>query len=387
MKYLATLAACLFFMSLAGTAVATIDWAGNVWPLYYHPVPGGEDLSIYIQVYKEGVTEAPGQGADITAAFFYTDGSGDDPILVQMAYNADVGDNDEYVGVIPQADFAGWGLIILPGFEIVDLTDGTTYPGPFPDQNGAAGPGMYIVIPTLVNDIEVTFTLCMSGEPHDAPPFLVGSLPLLGEWCQNGNLPVPLTQVDGDEYTATVVFPAGSNPNFSYKYQKVECDQWESVDNRSVILPTDGTAAVTLNADSWNNLPMGCGLEEFLLESKIVEFGVCMDGVDNSGGVCIAGNIPELGDWTGVPMTYLNDDYWFLVVTFPQGTQVPQTVEFKFLKDDCTTWESVGNRVFVVDNTINHYTTVDQTFDDGPGLCQPIATEETNWGSLKSMYR
>ncbi len=29
---------------------------------------------------------------------------------------------------------------------------------------------------------------------------------------------------------------------------------------------TDGTTAVTLNADSWNNLPMGCGLEEFLLE-------------------------------------------------------------------------------------------------------------------------
>ncbi len=34
---------------------------------------------------------------------------------------------------------------------------------------------------------------------------------------------------------------AGGNPSFEYKYRKDGCSTWESVGNRLVTLPTDGT--------------------------------------------------------------------------------------------------------------------------------------------------
>ena len=65
MKKLVMLTVCLVALSIAGNAMATIGWAGNVWPNNGANVVPTEDLNCYVQVWKEGVTPGAGAGADI----------------------------------------------------------------------------------------------------------------------------------------------------------------------------------------------------------------------------------------------------------------------------------------------------------------------------------
>jgi hypothetical protein len=117
-------------------------------------------------------------------------------------------------------------------------------------------------------------------------------------------------------------------------------------------------------------------------------FQVCMDGIDPIGGVCTVGNIAELTSWgAGAPAQFLGGGIYQTCLTFPAGTAIPLTIEYKFKKDGCDTWESVGNRTLVLDNALALETTVTHSWDDGPGMCQPVANENHGWGSVKSMYR
>ena len=53
-------AALMAVVCMAGTAVADIDWAGNVWPNHGHNVTPTGPVDVYAQVWKEGVTDLPG---------------------------------------------------------------------------------------------------------------------------------------------------------------------------------------------------------------------------------------------------------------------------------------------------------------------------------------
>ena len=66
---------------------------------------------------------------------------------------------------------------------------------------------------------------------------------------------------------------------------------------------------------------------------------------------------------------------------------IPQNLEYKFKKDDCATWEGVGNRLFTVDNGTAAETTLSHNWDDGLGGCAPVGTDDQSWGALKSMFR
>jgi hypothetical protein len=368
-------------LALAGAAQAEIGWAGNVWPNSGASVTPTGPVAVYAQVWKGGVTDSPGQGAGIAATMALANSLGAVQDIA-MGYLGDVGSNDEYTAQIPASMLMGAAWVQV-AITFHDLDDGTDY-GPVSDQAGNPAPQQYSVVDVTPVDIDVTFTVCLSGAATAGDVCVIGSAPEIGSWGTGVNL----TQVDGDLYAGTVTFAAGSNPSFEYKYKKDGCASWEGAPNRHVILPTDGTAAVSLEPDSWDNLPMGCGLGNVLEHQVVVCLQVCMDGVDNTGAVCVTGNQDALTNWGGgLLMTEIGANLYQACITFEAGQPVPVTTEYKFRKDGCETWESVANRVVVVDQASPAQITETHTFDDGPGTCEPVATENETWSVIKGLFR
>jgi hypothetical protein len=113
-----------------------------------------------------------------------------------------------------------------------------------------------------------------------------------------------------------------------------------------------------------------------------------MDGVTNDGGVSVTGNQDVLTNWgDGVLMTHLGGDLWQACVRFAGGSLLPIDVEYKFRKDqNFASWEGVPNRTVTVDNSSPAEQTLPHTWDDGPGICQPIPTRTESFGTVKSRY-
>jgi Starch binding domain len=381
MKGVFTAAAALMAVAcLTGSAFATIDWAGNVYPLDGSAhLPTGP-ITTYAQVYKSGVTDPAGQGADLSAVLYYTPEGGAQQ-SVAMTYLGDVGNNDEYTADIPQAALLGVSFVDVT-VVFTDASDGSDFEV-LGDQNGTPPPLRYNVTDATPNDVDVTFTLCMSGTATMGDPCVIGSAPEIGAWGTGVNMSL----VSGELYEVTVTFAAGSNPNVEYKYKKDACIDWESVGNRAITLPTDGTTSVVLGPDSWNNAPIGCGLGSTLDAPKEVCFQVCLEAVQWTGGTCVIGSSNELTNWTtGVAMTEISPSLFEVCVTWPAGTPI-QTIEYKFKKDDCNTWEGVANRTVLLDNSSPATQTVFHTFDDTAGTCAAVSVEPSTWGHLKGMYR
>jgi hypothetical protein len=368
-------------LGLASQSSAAVGWAGNVWPLNGASVTPTGNVTVYAQVWKGGVTDAGGQGADLAAELRYTTNIGSQ-VTVAMGYHGDVGSNDEYSGDVPQSALSGASYVDVT-VVFTDLTDMSTFEVTG-DQNGHAPPLRYNVVNVLPNDIAVKFTMCMSGTATSGPPCVIGSAAQIGTWGSG----VPMTNVSGDLYETTVVFPAGSNPAFEYKYKSDACNNWEFVGNRLVTLPTDGTATVNLNADSFNNAPLGCNLGQTLSADKSVCFQVCMDvGGPQGTGLCVIGSPSQLTSWgAGVTMTEIGPSLFQACVTFPAGTPL-QSIEYKFKKDGCSTWESVANRVLAIDNNTPAEQTITDSWENGTGACAAVGTHHSSWGELKLLYR
>ncbi len=375
------LMSALLSLALVTTASAAIGWAGNVWPNNGANVVPTGPLDVYGQCWKSGVTDMAGQGMDIEAYLDVTTDLGG-PTLISMTYLGDVGSNDEYTGQIGQTLLVGASWVSV-NVKFHDLSDDTWY-DLIPDQTGAPGPQVYNVTDVLPVDIDVTFTMCMSGEPFTDGPCVVGSAAEINSWGSG----VAMTSLGGDLYEVTVTFLAGGNPSFEYKYQKDGCSAWESVGNRLVTLPTDGTTAVGLAADSWNNLPMACGMGNTFTEDKTVCFQVCLDGVETLGDVCVVGNIPALDNWgTGVTMTMVGPGLYQACIVFPIGSAAGFNVEYKYKKDGCATWEGTANHMVWMDDASPTEQTLTHNWEDGPGACAPVGNEDATFSTLKSLYR
>jgi hypothetical protein len=373
----------LALLGVSTNAHAVIGWAGNVYPNDGAGITDAANVTVYAQVWKGGVTDAAGQGADIAGTLYYQTDLMGAQATVAMTYNTDVGSNDEYKADIPQAALSGASWVdVTVIFD--DLSDATSFEV-VGDQNGTPPLLRYNITSVLPNDIDVTFQLCMSGEPVVAgTPCVIGSASEIGTWVTG----VPMNNVSGELYEVTVTFLQGSNPSFEYKYQDNNCTNWESIGNRLVTLPTDGTTTVALATDSWNDNPIACGLGNTLTEDKEICFQVCMDGVENTGGVCLTGAGALFTNWSqpGISMNSLGGGLYQACVTYPAGMAVPLNQEFKFQKDDCGTWESVGNRVFVIDDSLLPTQTATYVWDDGTGFCTPIPNEINSWGAFKAKF-
>ena len=79
------------------------DWANLQWPPAFSGTGGQQSETILGQIWEPGVTDAPGQGAGITAQVGYGP-VGSDPranpnwVFTTAMFNADAGNNDEYQG-------------------------------------------------------------------------------------------------------------------------------------------------------------------------------------------------------------------------------------------------------------------------------------------------
>ena len=379
LRYSLSVICLLTALGFAADAQAALGWAGNVWPNSGSlQVPTGP-ITVYAQVWKGGVTDLAGQGAGIAGTLYYKTDLVPAESATAMYFQGDNGANDEYKADVPQYALAGAAWVEVR-VVFTDLTDNTTYTD-VKDQANNGPPQRYTITNVLPNAVNVTFTMCMSGTPTNGAPCVIGGAAPIGNWGTG----VTMTNVSGELWNVTVTFPAGSNPAFEYKYKADGCTNWEGASNRPVTLPTDGTTAVSLAPDSYNNAPLGCGLAP-LNADKVVCYQLCMAGV-TAPAVCVIGSGSQLTNWgAGVPMALVGTDLYQVCITYLAGTPI-QNVEFKFKKDDCATWESVGNRTLTVDNSSPASQIVTNTWENGAASCSSVDARRSTWGKVKSLYR
>jgi len=94
-----------------------IDWAGQAFPNAGTEVADGDAIDVYVQVYMEGITEAAGQGMNIEVDLIYYTDDMLEAVVAPMAYNADIGNNDEYTATIP-ADITPAGETVSVEFKV-----------------------------------------------------------------------------------------------------------------------------------------------------------------------------------------------------------------------------------------------------------------------------
>ncbi len=88
-------------------------------------VPTGP-VDVYAQVFKTGVTDAVGQGADISAVLYYTTDIAAQ-VAAPMVFLADNGaSNDEYTGQTPQAALLGAAWVDVTAI-FTDATDASDF--------------------------------------------------------------------------------------------------------------------------------------------------------------------------------------------------------------------------------------------------------------------
>ncbi|MCD6101563.1 MAG: hypothetical protein J7J77_00715, partial [Candidatus Cloacimonetes bacterium] len=54
-------------LSVTASLYAVIGWSGNIWPNSETFQVDGQDITVYYQIWKDGVTNFPGQGDSISA--------------------------------------------------------------------------------------------------------------------------------------------------------------------------------------------------------------------------------------------------------------------------------------------------------------------------------
>ncbi|MBN1885777.1 MAG: hypothetical protein JW876_09690 [Candidatus Krumholzibacteriota bacterium] len=257
MKRLCTLLlAFAVLASYAGVANATFGWAGSIWPVNDATVTDGGDIGVYFQIWKETVTDQAGQGAGIGATLYYGPNGG--PYTpVEMVYNTDVGSNDEYTAVIPQAALVGQTEIWFY-CEGYDSTDASVYTGA-KDQNDNDPPFKLNITAVLQQDVTVYFRLCFppEGDPeYIADPgdvCVTGDATALSAWGSGVLMARPCPVHSARYYEAAVVFPAGSNPAIQYKYRANGCADWEWVGNRATTIDDTASSWIVPWVDHWNN--------------------------------------------------------------------------------------------------------------------------------------
>ena len=238
--------ATAMLLGIASSAMGAIGWCGNIWPNNGVAYTSAEDIGVYVQVWKDGVTAPAGQGADIEAYLYYKCVGDVDFIELPMSYIGDVGDNDEYNATI----LAGHGCAEIEYFvKVVDLTDMAECYGQDQAQND---PNFFLPITEVLGqDVTVTFHLCLTGDTETSGAVcVIGAGAELGDW--GAGIPMMFTceTVSPKLYQADVTFLAGSNPYREYKYQKDDCGTWEGTGNHSFTID-DSMPTMDLVIDGW----------------------------------------------------------------------------------------------------------------------------------------
>ena len=246
----------------ASGAYAVIGWSGNVWPCNNATYAENGNIDVYIQVWKEGVTDQPGQGAGIHATLFYKEEGEATYQSVAMTYNTDIGNNDEYKGTIPSSALQG-GVREVFECVIYDESDGSTCPptslyGCGGDQCGNQPPFYLNITAATRADVTVKFRLCLSdGAETTGDACVTGDHNELTNWGNGVLMFRPCPGPNPKYYEVEILFPAGSNPSVQYKYKKDGCSTWESTGNHSFVIDDSGSYQL-LPIDGWEYLTPDC---------------------------------------------------------------------------------------------------------------------------------
>jgi len=234
----------LFFVSLT---FGEIGWCGNVWPNNNSEILVGNDVNVYFQVWKDSVTDAsPTEaGEGISAALNYRIAGETGWTEMEMSYNTDVGNNDEFICTIPGMEVIG-GISFEVYCEAFDAGDTSTCQGADQEGNPATqdSPLVYIAINPTEIDVTVHFSVNMNGTVVSEPVSVAGTF---NDWD-----PVTTTLSDDDTngiYEGAHLIPAGSARSQEYKY--VNSGEWEISPNR--LFEVDDTSPdQELPMDYWN---------------------------------------------------------------------------------------------------------------------------------------
>lgn len=226
------------------TASAAVGWAGQIWPTSGQTRVPYNNIGVYVQVWKGGCTEAAGPCADLEAFLYYKRASEAMYTQVPMAFNVQIGSNDEWWADIPSSALNG-GEDQYFYVRFHDLSDDTWYDGA-QDQAGNSPPFTLHILPGISQDVAVTFRVDMNCVN---PLAYQGGVYFTGDFFGWGMCNPFGAMADGDNdgiWEGTYVFPAGSNSALQYKFQRndgVNCN-WECGGNREATINDDNATQV-----------------------------------------------------------------------------------------------------------------------------------------------
>lgn len=328
------------------TLHAEIGWSGNIWPNSGTNQTNGEDITVYYQIWKSGVTDQPGRGDSLSATLYYKKSYETSFLDVAMIYNTDVDDNDEYMGIIPDTYFYS-GETIHFYCEGYDSTDATYSYGT--DQSGAGpfdagNPGVYNIVGGISQDVTVTFQVDMSVVGPIEPVTVAGSF---NGWNASAN---ELTAQGDDIYAGDVLFTSGTNPSQEYKF--VNGGNWEDQIGNRVLVIDDSSPTMILPVVYFNNLDPNDFTDIDVTVTINVDISDSAAYVFDSLGVY--GNVAPL-DWDfGIvnnPLTEVTpDELWSGDVLFLAGSW--KHIEFKLGRNGLDLEAGFGeNHSFDIDDS------------------------------------
>ncbi len=231
--------------AFVSAAMGNIGYARDVLPVDGAGFTPDDDIDVEVRVYKAGCTGNPGPCTDIEGLIYYRCDTDVDFIELPMAFSVRVGNADKHAGTIP----SGHGCSMVEFYvKVVDTTDGEElYPA---DQNGNPPDFFLPITIATTQDVLVMFQLCIP-EASAGDVCITGSNSVLMDWTQPGVLMTrPCAPISPNLYDVTLIFPAGSNPNVEYRYQKDACVTEDENPNRSFVIDDTGPTQV-LDIDVW----------------------------------------------------------------------------------------------------------------------------------------
>ncbi len=322
------IAILMILVSCALVLNAEIGWSGNIWPnsgTFHVPT---EDLTVYYQIWKDGVTPGEGQGADLSATFYYKLTSATEYTAVDMAYLGEVGNNDEYSVTIAAGTFSTGDVInfFCEGYDATDETYsyGTDQAGEGPFNLNV--PGEYTFGSPLQQDVTVTFRVDLSLVGVQGDVSVAGSF---NNWSAGTNL---LTDQGDDIYAGDVLFVAGTTPMIEYKF--VNGGNWEDAIGNRTLEIDDTNATMVLDVVYFNDDDPA----NYTTQDVTVTFNCDVADSVNAGvdftTLAICGSVSPL-DWeftaNNNPLTDQGDNVWSIDVLFPAGSW--KAIEFKFARN------------------------------------------------------
>jgi hypothetical protein len=255
-KYVIAVMTAGVVLGAAAASMAAIGYCGDIFPCNNTTYTSVDDISVYVQVWKGECTDTSGTEPcpDIEATLFYRCAGGGAFTEVPMIYNVDIGNNDEFTGIIP----AGHGCDTVEYYvRVVDTADPDTCYG---NDQCANAPNFFLPITEVTSqDVTVRFHMCLtSGIETTGGVCLTGSHPEITSWGDGVPMSLSCPSQDPKLYQVDVLFPAGSNPYVEYKFKKDDCVTWEEGGNHSFTIDDTNPTYDIPWVDGWQYITPDC---------------------------------------------------------------------------------------------------------------------------------